>query len=202
MADILPTNFPIPSSDLLPTVDYFTSFTGVGYVNLYMAGSTATGGDAYFLTTDSSIRSDESNYTIAGATSLDVDFDLEIKKPFTLASGKAIMTSHIQVDSGDSHAFTYTLYHVDSGDNETQVGQTVGETKSGGAGAEHFYETVQISTSRKLFNKGEKFRLNITATLAAGSAIFFDPATSYPTTEGSITYSDASKVLIPVEVDI
>lgn len=198
MADILPINIPITSSEVLQQIDFLDTITGIAYKKFYLLGITkAAGANDYLLTTDSSIPSDEENYRITG-NGTDTDFDIKVGKGFTVAAEDAILVLSRNSDTGSAQTLTYTIYHVNSGATETSIGTAVGDTINGGAGEEYKLKTQPITLTEKRFIKGDTLRLNITSSSGATDYYYFDPSGIQTQTAETPNYPHTSYILIPI----
>lgn len=202
MPEILPVQFR-KSSDSLTTVDYIDAITGVGYKKFYLCGGTNSTGNTYFLTTDSSIRTDSDNSVVTG-NAQDVDFDISIGSSggFTVAAADAIIVAAVGADNGQNQTVTWKVRHVDSAATETDLGTAVGATITGGAGTEQYIKTTRIALTRKRFSSGEKLRLNFVTSSGANCFVYYDPSGLNTQSVETPNYTLTTWVLIPIEVDL
>ena len=188
------------SPDVLTTIDFLDTITGVAYKIFYLAGSTSSAGDAYFLTTDKTISSDFENFSVTG-NAQDVDFDIDIGNGFTVAAEEAIIISAQRSENAVNQTVTWKIRHVTSGDSETDIGTTIGDTITGGVGDEHFKKTTKVTLTEKRFNKGEKLRLKFVTASGAGGIISFDPSGIQGQTGETPNFLFDTRVLIPIKLD-
>ncbi len=171
----IPVKYRRGGESVLGTYDFFSTLGGTGYISIYLCGGMhQTDVKEYFLTLDNSISSDEDNYTLVG--NQNVNFDLEVGKPFRVKEGTAIMGSANYNSAGESCQVTWTVYHVDADGNATSIGTAEGDAWTYASNSKACRKTVKISISEKSFKKGEKLRINVNQTAGSGSGIRFDPA--------------------------
>ena len=145
----------------LVTYDYFDSFSGVGFVKFWLLGTNDSAGKKYHLTTDKTIGSSSTNLRdLSGAINL--DFDIDIDTPFKVAARDGIVTM-VFVIPGSGRVVTFSVIHVDSDDTETTIGTVSTETMGQATGGRR---TCKMTMTEKLFKKGEKLRLTVSANLA------------------------------------
>lgn len=196
---------PIPekyrkSPEVTTNIDFLDTITGISYKVFYLAGATSSAGNTYFLTTNSSISSDQENYQVIG-NAADVDFDIEVGVGFTVAAEEAIVISSQKAPNGQTQAVTWKVRHVTSGAAETDLGTTIGDTITGGVADEWFIKTTKITLTEKRFNKGEKLRINFVTASGAGGLINFDPSGVRSQTSEVPNYNHDTRVLIPIKID-
>ena len=188
------------SPEVQKTIDFIDTITGIAYKTFYLAGSTSSAGDAYFLTTDNTISSDWENFSVTG-NAQDIDFDIDIGNGLTVAAVAAIIISAQRSENAVNQTVTWKIRHVTSGDSETDIGTTIGDTITGGVGDEHFKKTTKVTLTEKRFNKGEKLRLNFVTASGAGGIISFDPSGIQGQTGETPNFVFDTRVLIPIKLD-
>jgi hypothetical protein len=191
-------------------VDYIDTFLGVGFIRLYLCrGEFDDTGDTddYYLTTNNSISSARNNDStpqtgwrteVAGA---DIDFDIKVNKPFSVATVKAIMNATVHVDTNQTYQGTWILKHVDAAAAETTIGTITDSSIGGSAGSEMFITNARFLCAETQFKKGDTLRLTFTHSgTPSDTQLYHDPSGFYATSE-DYSYGGNSFLLLPVEVD-
>jgi hypothetical protein len=143
--------------------------------------------------------------TAAGASDLDVDFDITFGFPVQVAGATAFVNYSMAVyDSAHVYAIV-NIYHVTSGGTETLIGTTTGTTYDHN-GTKYYRDTIAVELTTKHFAIGEKLRVNIYLEKAGtnGSVdLFHDPSslTTY-TDKDSRTIGSDLTVDIPFKIDL
>lgn len=190
------------SPDVQITADFFDTITGISYKKFYLFGGIqAAGAKFYGLTTDSTISSDEENFSVVG-TNADIDFDIKIGKAFTVSAEDAIIVMSRNADTGDTQNITFKLRHVDSGAVETDIGTQIGDPISGGSGTEFFLKTCKMAITKKRFVKGDTMRFNVVTSSGNSDVFYFDPSGLQTNSAETPNYPHISYILVPIEVDL
>lgn len=160
-------------------IDWVDFATGVGYKTFYMAGTADSGGTRTILTTDSSLICDGSEFRIGG-NGTDVDFDVEFRKPATIAAENAFISYTSTLSGSNSSAFTcaWIIYHVDKSGVETSIGSITDSTISDGDPTVKRRMTCHTALTKKTFGVGEKLRLNciVSSNISeSGGHFYIDP---------------------------
>ncbi len=193
------------ATPLLFNVDYFDFVTNAGYKLFYLAESEDSASVKYFLTTDSTLVSDDA-FPIVGANGTDVDFDITFNNTATLAAAP-VTISYTTFQSDPAHLITiaWTVYHVDKFNNETSLGTITDAGSTGGTNA-YRRRTVKFDITKKKLNVGEKLRVNavVSSNAALASANFYiDPSGHITQTGGrGGTITSSATVNLPFEVDL
>lgn len=188
------------SSESVTTVDFFDSVLGVGFKKLYIASAMDGNSPKYYLTVDESVQSDSSDTQMTATNT--VDFDIDIKTKFTMPKSVADI-NWFQSANGALTATTWTLKHVDSNGNETNLGSITGNTDATGTGNINHKKFCRILiTQRKTFKRGETLRLEAAVSIGGTGAVHFDPAGLFSASDPvGRTCSTKSFIQIPIEVD-
>ena len=190
----LPVNFR-KSPEALATYSYFDSIIGAAFIKFYLLGTLDSVGPKYHLTIDNTIASDNDNQLDASGA-IDLDFDIDVEVPFTVAARTAIVSQPSQ-NAGGAPIITYTIYHVAADTTETSIGAVTTPTLSN-----LDRKTLQISLTRTRFKKGEKLRLNVNASSAIST--WWDPTGGISITESTSNRQTTSQayLLLPVEIPV
>ena len=204
----MPDYKPLPilfrkSPDVVATIDFFDSISGVGYKKFFFAGTKDTTSSKYRLVTESTIHSDDENHFFQGA-SADVDFDIEIGgNGFTIAAEDAITVASFL---GDTVILaSYIIKHVTSGGTETTLGTILHNSFTGDGGPNKWIlKSAHIKLTEKRFSRGEKLRVTYVSSSgsSANSRFYYDPSGIWAQTDETPNYPHVSFVLIPIRVDV
>ncbi len=185
------------SAEVLSTYDFFESILGTAFIKFFLLGTKDSAGLKYHLTTDSSIGSHGENLRIVDG-GINIDFDIPVELPFKILARDAIISMSSERISGADKTLTYTVFHVTSGGTETSLGSVITEdialNKRG-------RRAMKISMTEKRFKKGEKLRLNVTA--SAAMTAWWDPVGRLSIVEqigGNATTNSQAVLLLPIEV--
>lgn len=189
------------SSETLLQVDFLDQFLGVGFVKIHTIGLRNSSGNVYALTTNDTLIAHEENQYVDASSSIDIDYDLDINQNVVVAGVDCIVQARVQVDTGNTAAFSFNLKKVDSDGTETSMGSVTSDTLTGAASDEHFLLTTKLSLTRTVLKKGDKLRLTVTNPTVGGASDKFFHSPSFWTTTESVTYINSSFFLLPVEVD-
>jgi len=137
--------------------DFFDFINGVGYKKLYFGAMITSAANQYILTPDATLTSDDSNVKVAANGTFNIDFDIEFENPAIVAGADATISYTVVGGAGNTFAATFTIYHVDSGATETQIGTVIAETASGITSSVR--KSVNVSLTRQEFRPGEKLRV-------------------------------------------
>lgn len=194
-----------------PTVQFTwqEAAANIGYVDLYPCityDSNAT--RELLLTTNSGVASDRKGkfyIQYADGNAADDDFDFEIKTPMTVANDDAYFECMIWEDSPT--AVTVTVYHVDSGNNETSLGSATLEAINQGTSSSFYKRCMKIPLSQQHFAPGDKLRLNFSKSAGGGTdwiRVYFDPSGRQTETESATgaTISTRAALRIPFKIQI
>ena len=179
----------VKSPEALATYDYFDSVIGVGFKKFYpVIGQTSTA-TQHYLTTDSSIASDSVWFQVD--SSQDIDFDITVEVPFTIAAKDAIFNWR-QVGGDSTAGVTWKIIHYD-GSTETVLGTVIGKVTT--TATEQL--SVKATLTRKFFEKGDILRINPNVTIGGSGNVPFDPSggESSNDTEGRAVNSQLSLLL-------
>lgn len=182
MADILPTNFPIPTESSISSYSYLDLLRNTGTLVLYGANVKDDGSSTivYFLTSNSNYgsylaySSKESAGTTNGLFSADQSFDYEVQTPINIkGTGYAMIPMFITNGNGNNYlTMTLTLYHVTSGGTETSLATgTTGNSYAPSGSLSEQYQCVSmiLLDLNKVFKKGEKIRFKISSVAGSGT---------------------------------
>lgn len=186
------------SPPLTFNIDYFDYIANVGYKEFYACGGKNAAGNTYFLTADKSIAASSDNIYTGGNS--DIDFDLVVNNPVTIAAGKATINTTFSCNNSNIW-IRWTIYHVRGG-TETSLGTADTATYTEGGGILTYYKNcVQVTLTKKSFKVGDIIRVNATATTGGAGAnkhFWHDPA-------GSVACGDYDSnltVILPFKVAV
>lgn len=201
MAELVPINFPIPSSSQSLNVSLTDVASGIGWVSLEGVASTTT--DSATLTYfslptafGSSVIPKSTNLISSGHGSTtfvvvqDQDFDMTPNAFTTTAKGTAFVEVTWQVENSSSNGAQgyceFNVIHVDADSNETNIGTVVSDTIGPGGGVvETTTDFLHATLTETLIKPNEKLRLNIklyskvdSGSTDGGCGLTFDPTNS------------------------
>jgi len=217
MADLLPTNFPIPSENVIASYNFLDIIQSVGYGQLYL-GDTAS----------NKIMSNIDWYSYGGVTSIlnntiDIDFDIIINRPLTL-NGKMIVFAQFGLELGPAAgaqavATTWTAkLRKWDGSSETEIANgsaTVSSVTNVTPGS-IFYKitSVDFTVTNSVFKAGDTLRLTFATTSPGdpnkgihiiydpkGRDVYVAPLIGSGTAEGE-TRINQSIALIPIKLEL
>lgn len=181
LADTIPLNFPIPSSNRSLNVGAADAASGITL--LPITGFTTSTTDSATITPfaipssigDSLIPPDnlEALRTLVGAFNnatyqqrINLDFDMTPNAYTTVVQGTAFCEVTWGVDNSASRGSTgyaeFSVIHVDKNNNENVIGTVVGDAVSPGGGvAEITVDLLHCELDKTNVTTGEKLRLNV-----------------------------------------
>ena len=210
MASLVPTNFPTPISESVPTFDAIDNITGTGHKTFF---AVVSGGSGVGLLSPIAVNSQLwfSGSTATGPTVFDLDFDLPFERTHIM-KGRVYTAVSFDLDNVAVRPDVY-IRHVTAGGTETLLASISGGTRTSGANARsfRFASTLDIADSQ-VFTKDERLRVNIKVTsLTAGSnkgkQIYFDGANKFNTLFDDIEAAVGSKnrtdlqVILPFKIE-
>ena|SRR3990167_1294573 len=205
MAAQLPVVFRSGGGDNTFSFDWFDAVAGAGYKSFYAAGAKNSAGNIYFLTTNSTFKSDEGNFTVDG-DSRDLDFDITFNQPITIAAADVFIQYGLIMNGIDANNMTPTfkIYHVTSGGTETELLSVVGPTTSDADPVRRETRLVKAAITSKVIKIGEKIRFNLTTSstnMGANCVFYYDPSGHLTFTDGTGGTGNSSlKIDIPFKI--
>lgn len=102
------------------------------------------------------------NKTKTSGTTFDIDFDITVKKPFTLGDGSAYINFSLSnMDTPGTYTTTAILRHVDAGASETDIG-TANVVFAATGNNSVSRELLTFAVTKTAFKIGDILRLTIT----------------------------------------
>lgn len=217
MAELLPTNFQVPSESVISSYDFTSLMDGAGYVTFYLCQYKDSTGTHYAMTNQLlySTLIGKDYYNSSGSDTL--TFYSPAFATTRIIKGTInfnFCAKGYLGSGGQTYIFEIKVYHYD-GTTSTQIGSTwTSQTVDLGSPAEvtNFNGFVDVSNQKK-FNIGDKIKMEvkITYTTTSGGNVVFglDPQNRdiavqaidfYPSTDPNAFTQ--FKVNIPFKVDI
>lgn len=174
MADTLPINIPIPSSNAVQSYEFIDFQQSTGYVTFYGAMTKNNSTTAYVLTSRSStyswdIATDAGTLSVSGSYQkpIDIDFDLLFIRPIKLR-GDFIVSVPIKLKEntgGGQNLRCYSIVKIRhwDGSTETDLGSSGGSSaqRSVSGTTSYFVDTHKINITKKVFNRNETLRITV-----------------------------------------
>lgn len=150
-------------ANITSSLDGWEIATGVGFITFYF-NDLQTGSDVVgYVLTENSMFSTSGTFGVGGVASIVKDFDLSFLGNVT-AKGHVSFNLPLTATGGSPMVTVQTLklYKVDIDGTETQLGDTVTQTRNAAA-AEYMF-SGEFTMPKTNFKNGEKLRTEITLT--------------------------------------
>lgn len=205
MADLVPQAFPTPADNYTINFNFQDFLNNVGYVSFYPAGiKTTSNVDQYLLTSISSFRSSDLNFSSTGATG-NKDFDGSVNKNFMISGAYAYGVIAYGATNNASATMTITLYRYD-GVTEYQIATATISPLTGGSGKKYVYNSFKMLCTPTIMKKGDTLRLSIEWSSAnVDFTLYFDPSarlSSLTELNSGASFRGDTVINIPVVIQI